>query len=236
MGASRRLLLLSTSRTSGTSYLKHASEQIDWLLPNKGTRIAFVPYAAVRFSYDDYEGMVGRGFSDHEVVSVHRFDDPIAAIRDAEAIAVGGGNTFKLVHDLHHFGLMEIIRERALSGIPFVGWSAGANVSSPRLCTTNDMPIMEPSSFKTLGLIRAQINPHYLDAHPEGHMGETREERILEFTIMNPQSPVIGLREGAMLKVDGPVMTLEGRTGARLFHGESDPRDIDPGSDVSFLL
>ncbi len=236
MGASRRFLLLSTSRTSGTSYLEHASEHIDWLLPNKGTRITFVPYAAVRFSYDDYEGMVAGGLPGHEVVSVHRFDDPAQAILDAEVIAVGGGNTFKLVHDMHQFGLMNIIRERAFSGTPYVGWSAGANVSSPRLCTTNDMPIMDPASFETLGLIRAQINPHYLDAHPEGHMGETREERILEFTIMNPKSPVIGLREGAMLKVDGPVMTLEGRTGARLFHGESDPRDIDPGSDVSFLL
>ncbi len=233
---SKRFLLLSTSRTSGTGYLEHASEQIGWLAGTAKKKIAFVPYAAVRFSYDDYESMVAKGMEGHEIVSVHRYDDPLAAIDEADVVAVGGGNTFKLVHDLQHFGLMEVIREKAMAGMPYVGWSAGANVAAPTLSTTNDMPIIEPGSFQTLGLISAQINPHYLDAHPDGHMGETREERITEFTVLNPEMPVIGLREGSMLMIDGASMTLQGQIGARLFHGDSKPREIDPGEDVSFLL
>jgi len=235
---SRRFLLLSTSRTTGTGYLEHAAEHIDWLTESQKKRVIFIPYAAVRFSYDDYESMVAGGMQEygHEVVSIHRYDDPVSALEDADVIAVGGGNTFKLVHDLQHFGLMEVIRKKALEGIPYVGWSAGANVASPKLSTTNDMPIIEPGSFNTLGLISTQINPHYLDAHPDGHMGETREERISEFNVLNPDVPVIGLREGSMLKVDGSKMWLDGKIGARLFHGDSKPREFDPGSDVSFLL
>lgn len=232
-----RLLLLSSSRTHGTGYLEHAREQIDWLLGESSRRIAFVPYAAVRFSFDEYEEMVAAGIgAGHEVMGVHRFDEPLDALEKADAIAIGGGNTFKLVHDLQHFGLMDAIKERVQNGTPFMGWSAGSNVAAPRLCTTNDMPIIEPASFNTLGLISAQINPHYIDAHPDRHMGETREERLLEFVSLNPETTVIGLREGSMLKVDGSVATLEGESKARIFKGGEDPREIRPGSDVSFLL
>ncbi len=232
-----RLLLLSSSRTHGTDYLEHAREQIDWLLGSSPRRIAFIPYAAVRFSYDEYEEIVVKGIGgDHEVMGVHRFDEPVDALEKADAIAIGGGNTFKLVHDLQHFGLMEAIKERAQQGTPFMGWSAGSNVAAPRLCTTNDMPIIEPASFNTLGLISTQINPHYIDAHPDHHMGETREERLMEYISLNPESSVIGLREGSMLKVDGAVMTLEGSAMARYFKEGEEPREYRPGSDVSFLL
>jgi dipeptidase E len=233
---SRRHLLLSTSRTSTTGYLEHAANHINWLLGDAPKRIAFVPYAAVRFSFDDYEAMVAKGLPGHEVVSVHRSPSPAEALQEADAVAVGGGNTFQLVNMLYEKGLMEPIRALAAQGMPYLGWSAGSNVAAPRLCTTNDMPIVEPPSFKTLGLISVQINPHYLDAHPAGHMGETREERILEYTVLNPESRVIGLREGAMLKVEGPRMTLEGVAGARLFHKESKAQEFDPGADLSFLL
>ena len=238
---STRLLLLSTSRTHDTGYLEHAAKGLSWLLPEPGRKIAFIPYAAVRFPFDEYESMVAGGMPDHEILGVHRFDDPLEALEEADAVAVGGGNTFKLVHDLHHFGLMEAIRERVGDGMPYVGWSAGANVAAPRLCTTNDMPIIEPASFKTLGLIRSQINPHFLDAHPDGHMGETREERLQEFMLLNPDVPVIALREGAWLQVDGEQMTLEGVNTARVFAPEDedgarkDPVDLDSGSDLSHL-
>jgi len=229
----RKHLLLSTSRTRGTGYLEHAREGVEWLLGEDHHRVAFVPYAAVRFSYDDYEEMVAGGMPGHEVQSLHRFDDPVRAVEDADAILVGGGNTFKLVHDLHAFGLMDIIREKAMGGMPYMGWSAGANVASPRLCTTNDMPIIEPVSFKTLGLIGAQINPHYLDAHPDGHMGETREERIREFVMLSPEVPVIGMREGAWLQVEDDTMVLKGSNGAMFFLGDDEAKDISTGADLS---
>ena len=232
----RKHLLLSTSRTHGTGYLEHAAEGLRWLLGDEPKRIAFVPFAAVRFSYDEYEEMVAAGLPSHEIMGVHRMDDPMAAIEDADAIAVGGGNTFKLVHDLYAFGLMDLIREKAQAGVPYVGWSAGANVASPRLCTTNDMPIIEPPSFKTLELIKAQINPHFLDAHPDGHMGETREERIREFVVLNPDMPVLGLREGAWLQIEDQEMVLKGSKGARIFHGDTEPRELSAGADLSLFL
>lgn len=232
----RRHLLLSTSRTHGTGYLEHAREGVEWLLGQEKKRIAFVPFAAVRFSYADYEDMVAGGMPGHEILGVHRFDNPVRAIEKADAILVGGGNTFKLVHDLHSFGLMEAIREKAKAGTPYMGWSAGANVASPRLCTTNDMPIIEPASFETLGLIKAQINPHYLDAHPDGHMGETREERIQEFTLLNSDVPVFGLREGAWLQVEDDVMELKGIKGARVFRGDAEPVEITAGANLSRFL
>lgn len=233
---SRRYLLLSTSRTPGTNYLEHAAEQIKWLFQERKHRIAFIPYAAIRFTYGEYEKMVADAFPGHEVVSVHHEDRAADALRDADAIAVGGGNTFHLVHELYQNALMDPIREMASDGTPFIGWSAGSNVASPRLCTTNDMPIIEPPSFATLGLISAQINPHYLDVHPHGHMGETRAERIEEFLQINPDVSVIGLREGSMLRVDGDEMTLQGTAGARLFNGNSKPLEFDPGANLSFLL
>jgi dipeptidase E len=232
----RKHLLLSTSRTRDTGYLEHAAAGVQWLLGGERRRIVFIPYAAVRFSYDDYEEMVAGGLAAYDVEGIHRFEDPLRAVEDADAICVGGGNTFKLVHDLHALGLMDPIREKAMAGAPYLGWSAGANIASPRLCTTNDMPIIEPVSFETLGLIRAQINPHYHDTHPDGHMGETREERIQEFMLLHPKVPVVGLREGAWLQVEDQKATLQGSAGARLFSGDAPPRDLDSGTDLSRYL
>ena len=158
----------------------------------------FIPYAAVTFSFDIYEQKVSERFAElgFQVKSIHHFSDPVQAVYDAEAIVVGGGNTWQLVRMLHDNQLMKPIREKVMNGALYVGWSAGSNVACPTLRTTNDMPIIDPKGFDTTGLIPFQINPHYLDANPEGHGGETREQRIEEFLEVNPDIYVVGLREG----------------------------------------
>ena len=207
-----RLLLISNSTNAGEAYLAYPMPRIREFLAGV-TEAAFVPYAAV-----------------------HREADPVAAIRAAQAVVVGGGNTFHLVKAMQEQGLMEAIRERVLDGAPYVGWSAGSNVACPTLCTTNDMPIVEPRSFQTVGLVPFQINPHYLDAHPDGHAGETREQRIEEYIAANPGMYVAGLREGCMLRVEGDRMELVGSRPMRLFRGGAAPREVQPGDDLSFLL
>ena len=171
-----RLLLISNSTNAGEAYLAYPMPRIGEFL--RGVReVAFVPYAAVTFSYADYERRVQARFSELgiRVRSVHRAADPAAMIRRAEAICVGGGNTFALAKKMQEQGLMRAIRNRVKAGVPYVGWSAGSNVACPAISTTNDMPIVEPESFRAVGAVKFQINPHYLDANPEGHAGETRE-------------------------------------------------------------
>ena len=192
-----RLLLISNSTNAGEAYLAYPMPRIGEFL--RGVReVAFVPYAAVTFSYADYERRVQARFSELgiRVRSVHRAADPAAMIRRAEAICVGGGNTFALAKKMQEQGLMRAIRNRVKAGVPYVGWSAGSNVACPAISTTNDMPIVEPESFRAVGAVKFQINPHYLDANPEGHAGETREVRLLEFVAANPRRYAVGLREG----------------------------------------
>ena len=194
-----RLLLISNSTNAGEAYLAYPMPRIGEFL--RGVReVAFVPYAAVTFSYADYERRVQARFSELgiRVRSVHRAADPAAMIRRAEAICVGGGNTFALAKKMQEQGLMRAIRNRVKAGVPYVGWSAGSNVACPAISTTNDMPIVEPESFRAVGAVKFQINPHYLDANPEGHAGETREVRLLEFVAANPRRYAVGLREGCM--------------------------------------
>ncbi len=153
-------------------------------------------------------------------------------MRKAEAIVVGGGNTFQLLATLHAKGLVEAIRDRGRAGVPYVGWSAGSNVACPTMKTTNDMPIVEPKSLRATGLVRFQINPHYLDVHPQGHGGETREERILEFIAANPRLFVVGLREGSILRVEDGRISLLGEKSARIFlHGRA-PWEVGPRGDL----
>ena len=198
-----RLLLISNSTNAGEAYLAYPMPRIGEFL--RGVReVAFVPYAAVTFSYADYERRVQARFSEFgiRVRSVHRAADPAAMIRRAEAICVGGGNTFALAKKMQEQGLMRAIRNRVKAGVPYVGWSAGSNVACPAISTTNDMPIVEPESFRAVGAVKFQINPHYLDANPEGHAGETREVRLLEFVAANPRRYAVGLREGCMLRYE----------------------------------
>ncbi len=232
-----KLLLISNSTNAGEAYLSHPKEQLCEFL--KGVRhVAFVPYAAVTFSYDEYEEKVQKRFWDFDIKvdSIHRTGDPAEALRVAEAIVVGGGNTFHLLKQMQDLGLVDVIRERVAEGVPFVGWSAGSNVACPTICTTNDMPIVEPRSFHATGLVPFQINPHYLDAHPEGHAGETRQQRLEEYITANRNVWVAGLREGCMLWVEGDRVELIGPRPMRLFRYGQEPVEFEPGSTLDFLL
>ena len=201
-------------------------------------RVLFVPFAAVARTEGEYAAQVRRLFGPlgYEVESLHDAGNARAAVERADAFAVGGGNTFKLLRGLYEAGVVEAIRARAESGTPYVGWSAGSNVACPTIRTTNDMPIVEPPTFDALGLVPFQINPHYTDFHPPGHMGETRDERLNEFVHVNPSVRVIGIREGTILRIEGDTVRLIGGKPARLFvHGE-EPRDLAPEESFDFLL
>lgn len=230
-----RLLLLSNSTNAGQSFLEHAEEALTSFLGKEIRRVLFVPFAAVSFSYDDYAAKARERFEalGYELASLHEASDPVAAVEEAECIVVGGGNTFHLVHGLYEAGLMDAVRRRVHEGAPYVGWSAGANVACPGLWTTNDMPIIEPPSFATFGLVPFQINPHYVDAKPEGHMGESRADRIREFVVVHPEVSVVGLPEGTWLRVEGERIELQGERPARVFRGTDAPREVGPGEELA---
>lgn len=232
-----KLLLISNSTNAGEEYLKYPVGNIGRHLQGV-CEIVFVPYAAVTFSYDEYERKVQKRFDEIgiRVRSIHRAADPRKAIREAEAICVGGGNTFALAKKMQEQGLMTAILRKIKDGTPYVGWSAGSNVCCPTICTTNDMPIVEPQSFKAIGAVRFQINPHYLDANPEGHAGETREQRILEYIEANPRRYVVGLREGCMLRIENGRLELIGSRPMRIFRKGIEPFEVKAGDDLSFLL
>lgn len=233
-----RLLLISNSTMAGQPYLDYPKNEIKQFLGKKPVTAIFIPYAAVTFSFDDYEAKVDDRFAEigHSIAGIHHFADPIKAIEEAEAIVVGGGNTWQLVRTLHDKKLLPAIRHKVLAGTPFIGWSAGSNVACPTLRTTNDMPIVDPLGFDTLNLIPFQINPHYLDANPENHAGETREQRIEEFIQINPKVYVVGLREGSMLKIEHGNMNLIGDNTIRVFRKGTLPRELSDKDDLSFLL
>lgn len=232
-----RLLLISNSTNAGEPYLHHPKEQIMSFLKDV-KKVLFIPYAAVSYSFDEYERKVQQKFSEMgvEVESIHHSKNPKKSVQEAEAIVVGGGNTFRLLKMIHQFDLIEAVRFKVLSGTPYVGWSAGSNVACPTICTTNDMPITEPDNFGAFNLVRFQINPHYLDANPQGHAGETREERILEFLEMDPFMYVVGLREGSIILLENVKLTLLGSKPARIFKKGLPPKEYYPGDDLDFLF
>jgi len=233
-----RLLLISNSTNPGEPYLDYPKNNIRDFLGKEPVTTLFIPYAAVTFSYDDYEKKVSERFNEvgHNIISIHRFNNPVEAVAKASAIAVGGGNTWKLLKTIRDNNLIDIVREKVMSGTPYIGWSAGSNVACPTIMTTNDMPVTEPDSFKSFNLVPFQINPHYLDANPEGHAGETREQRIEEFIEENPDIYVVGLREGTMLLVENGKIQLTGARNARIFKKGKQPSEIMPGEELSFLL
>lgn len=235
----RRLLLLSNgSELVGQNPTKFAHNALRDFFGASVRRVLFVPFAAVISSEDDYLARVRKNFGPlgYEVESLHQVADAREAVERADAIAVGGGNTFHLLRGLYRAGVVELIRERVRSGMPYVGWSAGSNVACPTIRTTNDMPVVEPPTFDALGLVPFQINPHYTDLYPPGHMGETRDERLKEFAHANPGVRVIGIREGTMLRVEDDEIRLIGGKPARLFLKGEEPRDIAPEESFSFLL
>lgn len=241
-----KLLLLSNSTNSGEAYLGWTQPFIkSFIEKHQIKNVLFVPYAGVNLSdesltksYDLYEKKVAQVFHSWgvDLKSIHHASYPVSVLQAAECIAVGGGNTFHLVAELHRLKLMEVIRDRALAGVPFMGWSAGSNVACPTLRTTNDMPIIQPASFDCLNLIPFQINPHYLDANPAGHGGETRQQRIEEFQAINRNVVVVGLREASLIRVEGQSAHLEGYKPMRVFEYGKDPIELETGSDLSFLL
>ena len=233
-----RLLLISNSTNPGEAYLDYPKNNIKDFLGEKSQNAIFIPYAAVTFSYEEYEEKVNTRFAEigHHVTSIHRFINPVEAIENADAIVVGGGNTWQLVKMLQEKKLMKVIRKKVKKGTPYIGWSAGSNIACPSLRTTNDMPIVEPEKFKTLKLVPFQINPHYLDAHPENHGGETREMRIQEFIEINKNIYVVGLREGTMLLLEDKDLTLIGNRKARIFKHQQEPKEVSNEEDLNFLL
>lgn len=233
----KKLLLVSTSTTHGTGYLEHCGPQILNHFHGAGLEhVLFVPYALA--DRDGYAEKARQRFLELGLGldSIHRAPDPIAAVEKAKGIFVGGGNTFRLLDELYRQELLQPIRRRVGVGMPYMGTSAGSNVACPSIMTTNDMPIVQPPSFKALELVSFQINPHYLDPDPDStHMGETRETRIREFHEEN-STPVVGLREGAMLIVEEDRVQLAGETGARLFRRDRDPIECEPGTSIERLL
>ena len=233
-----RLLIISNSTNAGETYLHYPKNNIRDFLGYKPVTALFIPYAAVTFSYDDYEKKVNDSFNEigHKVISIHRFDNAIEAVEKAEAIVVGGGNTWKLLKMIRDNSLINIVKQKISKGMPYIGWSAGANMACPTIKTTNDMAIVEPDSFQAFNLIPFQINPHYLDVNPEGHAGETREQRIEEFIVENPNIFVAGLREGTMLKIENDAIKLIGKRKMRVFKKGERTAEYGENDDISFLL
>jgi dipeptidase E len=232
-----RLMLVSNSTLHGGGYLDHCAGAIASFLGPSVTRVLFLPYAL--FDRDAYAAKVRARFETmgYGLDSAHDFSGgPVRAVEQAEAVFIGGGNTFRLLDALWRHALAEPIRRRVRDGLPYIGTSAGSNVACVSIRTTNDMPIVEPPSFAALDLVPFNINPHYQDPMPGStHMGETREQRIAEFHEENTP-PVVGLREGAWLLVDGPAVTLQGVNGARLFRRGEAPAELAGGSRVDFLI
>jgi dipeptidase E len=231
----RRLLLISTSTVFGTRYLEHAFGELRDVLSGV-RRVLFVPYALK--DRDAYAAKAREAFAELGlgIDSLHEAEAPRRAVEEAEAVFCGGGNTFRLLKTLYDLELIAPLRARALAGMPYTGASAGSNLACPTIRTTNDMPIVQPPSFDALGLVPFQINPHFVDPAPGStHMGETRETRLREFHEEN-ETPVVGLREGAIVRVEGDGILLKGVAGARVFCRGREPVELLPVADLGALF
>jgi dipeptidase E len=231
----RRLLLISTSTVFGTRYLEHAFSELRGFLVGV-RRVVFVPFALK--DCHAYAAKAREAFAEIGIAldSLHEAKDPRLAVEQAEAVFCGGGNTFRLLRALYEMDLVEPLRHRALGGMPYAGASAGSNLACPTIKTTNDMPIVQPPSFDGLGLVSFQINPHYVDPLPGSmHMGETRETRLREYLEEN-ETPVVGLREGAIVRVEGGSLLLKGIAGARVFRRGREPIELTPVADLGALI
>ena len=230
-----RILLISNSTLYGRDYLDHVEHEIKKFLGHAKT-VLFFPFAL--FDRDDYATKAKARFAamGYSVESAHATDNPQEAVEKTDAIFMGGGNTFRLLKALQDLQLMEPIRRKVKNGASYIGSSAGSNVAGPTIRTTKDMPIVQPRSFDSLGLVPFQISPHYLDPDPAStHMGETQEKRILQFLEEN-ETPVVGIREGAWLLIKNGTVTLKGQSGARIFRRGRAPVEITPGTEISDLV
>jgi len=233
--ASPTLLLMSSSRAGNSAYLEPYIESITALCQQR--KILFIPYAGVGMSNADYTARVQAALAPAglTVEGIETSADPIAAIKSAEAILVGGGNTFNLLYTLYQQQLLDPIRQAAASGTPYLGWSAGSNIAGLSIRTTNDMPIVEPPSFAALALVPFQLNPHYTDYQPAGFHGETRDQRLQEFMVIAPTTPVLAIPEGTYLIVNDGHMHYHGNQPGYVFlNGDKQP--LHPQQDCSQWL
>jgi len=234
----RNLLLISNSTLHGSGYLDHCADEIKKILKNKRT-VLFIPYARPDgITHDKYTEIARSRFEKmgFKLTGIHEHDNAKQAVKNAEAIFIGGGNTFVLISSLYKEGIINLIRKKVREGMPYIGTSAGSNVACKSIMTTNDMPIKYPPSFDALNLVPFNINPHYLDPDPKStHKGETRETRIKEFHAYNNEF-VVGLREGAMLDIKDNKIILKGSTGARVFDKDNNAKEYKPGDSLVFLL
>lgn len=233
-----KLLLLSNSTMPGTSFFSWSRPYVETFLGTAISEVVFIPFAAVSISYDEYTARVSEVFSaiGYTLRSVHEVSDGQGIINNSQAVVVGGGNTFALLHKMYSLKILSVLQSRVSSGVPYIGWSAGANLACPTLKTTNDMPIVMPHSFDALNLIPFQINPHYHELKFEDQGGETRKERLEEFLMLNPDKRVIGLPEGMLIERNDHILKVHGGGTAKLFESGKPVREIHSGEDVSFLL
>lgn len=238
-------ILLFSNGKGKEGLLSYGLEQVkDLVNATKAKNFLFIPYAVLRDSWEAREKALGEVFAPYgaKVTSIHHFDDPIKALKEHDGILVSGGNTWVLNRTLHENGLIPHIHAAVTKkNIPYIGWSAGSNVACPTIKTTNDMPIIPDPIMPAIGLVPFAINPHYLDAHIQGHNGETREERIIEFLIMNKNQPVVGLREACLLEITGDYdkpklkyYSPDNKT-LRIFNSVDDIFELKVGDDLSFL-
>jgi len=231
------ILLISNSTIYSRGYLDHVAEEIHGIL-GKAREVLFFPFAL--HDMDSYAAKAGERFQSlgYKLTSIHQFPpaERHSAVERAEAFFVGGGNTFRLLYALYRDELLDPIRNKVANGAPYIGSSAGSNVAGPTIKTTKDMPILQPPSFDALGIFPLQISPHFQDPDPTSrHMGETQEERILQFLEENA-TPVVGLREGSFIRQMGSIAELKGPHMARVFRRDFPPVEVGPGTDLIKLL
>ncbi len=234
----KRLLLISNSTNYGERYLDYTRKYITDFLGKDVRNVAFVPYAAVDISYVEYTNKVNEVFQElgYTIKSTEDIQGPERVIEEADAIVIGGGNTFHLIHYMHERGIMDILRKKVENGTPLIGWSAGSNVACPSIKTTNDMPVIQPVSFEGLSLIPFQINPHYTDGRIPNHNGESREERIKEFLELNPDFTVVGLKEGSIIRIEDDKVKLFGNKTLKVFRKDQPTLEYDPSTSLDFIL
>lgn len=228
----KKMLLMSSSRCGSLGYLEHSDDQFKALYGDaKSLEVVLIPYAAVTTSYDAIEEKAMPAFerAGQKLKSIHHFSNAKAAIENAQAIAIAGGNTFVLLKLMHENNLIQAIRDRVNAGAPYVGWSAGGNVAGPSIRTTNDMPIAQPPTFEALNLIPFQTNPHFISGKMPGHNGESREDRLNEFLTYNPKEEVISMPEGTALLCEGDQATVWGPAGMLWFRQSGTVDTIEPG-------